>query len=282
MKALGLAALLFTATPALSAEPLKWAGCDICKASFMEEAVVAFEKKTGIKTTIEEMGDGKGLVALVAKRSHMGGTCRHSLNTPEERGIKLVPVAWDALVITVHPSNPVKDITMEQIRGVYSGKITNWKALGGKDLPLVAVERVGKTSGVGLSARELIFKKADFDYAPSVKLVDSSYVVEDTCQREPGCLAITGISSARLRKGLKILSIEGKEPTKENVARGEYVLYRPLYLTYPAVGADPRVNEFIKFMLSPEGQALLTKTGTVNLKEGKDLWSKYKAGMRGQ
>jgi len=280
MSALALALTILAAPP--PSGPVRWTGCDICKASFMAEAAAAFEKKTGVKISVEEMGDAKGMKEVLAGNSQMGGTCRHTLNTPEEHGIKLVPVAWDALVVVTHPSNPVSNLTMAQIRDVFIGKVTNWKALGGKDQPITIIARSGKTSGVGLVARELIFKNPEQDFAKSAKRVFSTVVVEETCEKDPGCVAITGISSARLRPGLKVMSIEGKQPTPENVASGAYLLYRPLYLSYPANHTDPRVIQFVKFMLSPEGQAVLAKTGTVNLTAGKALWGKYKAAVSGQ
>ncbi|MBI5547595.1 MAG: substrate-binding domain-containing protein [Deltaproteobacteria bacterium] len=261
---------------------LRWIGCDICKAGFMELEAAEFEKKTGIKITLEEAGDSKGLEALAAHdgRYHMGGACRHTLNTPTEIGIKQVPVAWDALAIVVHPTNPLESITLEQVREIFTGKITNWKQLGGKDLPIVPIERKGRTSGVGLMARELIFRDQNLDYVSTTSLFDSTKPVEQACAKEPACVAISGISSARLQEGLKVLAVDGKAPTRENLVSGSYVLYRPLYLTFPSANPDPRVGRFVKFILSPEGQSLMQKSGTVSLSEGKDLWEKYRASIQ--
>ena len=260
---------------------LKWVGCDICKAAFMDDAVVAYEKKSGVKIGLEMTGDKQGIVAVASGTHHLGGTCRHTRNVPEERGVKLVPVAWDALVITVHPTNPVSSITAQQIREVFTGKITNWKELGGKVAPILAIEREGKASGVGGAVRELLFHDPELEYAPSVLRLKSSNAVEVRCETEPNCLALTGISSARLRPGLKVLAINGKEPSRENMISGEYVLYRPLYLSFPVANADPRVGPFVKWMLGAEGQAIIAKTGTVTLSEGKGLWEKYKAAIKG-
>ena len=116
------------------------------------------------------------------------------------------------------------------------------------------MERKGKMSGVGYGARQLIFKNAEVEYAPSVKLYDSTRPLEEAVEQAPDGVTITGVSSGRLRK-LKLVSIEGKEPTRENVVSGAYLLYRPLYLTIQK-DADPKVNEFVKYILSPDGQAV--------------------------
>ena len=254
---------------------LQWVGCDVAKASFMEAVAAAYEKKSGVHIELNDGGATKGIREVAAKKASMGGTCRHALNVPEEQGARLVPVAWDALVIAVHPSNPVTNITLEQIKGVYLGKITNWKELGGNDAPIVPLERKGKMSGVGFGARQLIFKNAEQDYAPSVKLFDSTRPMEEAAEGEVNGISITGISSGRVRK-LKLLSIEGKSPTRENFVSGDYMLYRPLYLTVPK-DADPKANDFLKYILSGEGQAVIAKTGTINLADGKLLWAKFKA-----
>src|SRR5205807_1291752 len=111
----------------VAAATLHWVGCDISKASFMDDVVAAFEQKTGHKIALEDGGATRGIRDVVAHRAEMGGSCRHALDIPEERGVKLIPVAWDALVAIVHPSNPVSDITRGQLRDVLTGKISHWQ-----------------------------------------------------------------------------------------------------------------------------------------------------------
>lgn len=264
------------AKPATSdAASVSWVGCDISKASFMDAVAEAYTKKTGIKIELTDGGATKGIREVASKKADMGGTCRHALNIPEEQGAKLIPVAWDALVVAVHPSNPVSDLSLEQVKGIFTGKITNWKQVGGKDLTIVPMERKGKISGVGFGARQLIFDDAELEYPPAVRLFESTAPLEAALETTEAGVVITGVSSARLRK-VKMLAIESKEATHANLVSGSYLLYRPLYLTVPK---DPtkEATEFLKFILSDEGQDVISKTGTVNLREGKALWAKFKA-----
>lgn len=272
--------LLIAAAPAETPDKqLNWVGCDISKLSFMDTVAAAYEKKTGVKINLVDGGATRGIREVVAKKAHIGGTCRHAENVPEEQGVKLIPVAWDALVVAVHPSNPVNDITLEQVKGIFLGKITNWKQLGGPDRPIVAMERKGLLSGVGVGARELIFKDRKLEYHASVKLYESSRPLEEALEATPDGITLTGVSSARIRK-VKMLRVEGKEPTRENLISGAYLLYRPLYLTVPSTGASAEITDFMKYILSAEGQTVISSTGTVSLNDGKSLWPKYKAAVQ--
>jgi phosphate transport system substrate-binding protein len=260
------------------AETLHWVGCDISKASFMDDVATAFAQKTGHRIALEDGGATRGIRDVVAGKAEMGGSCRHGLDIPEERGVKLIPVAWDALVAIVHPSNPVAGITREQLRGVLTGEISHWKELGGQDVPIQIFERKGKMSGVGFGTRLLLFGNPDQEFTPTARIFDSTRPLEDALEQTPNALAMTGISSARLRQ-VKMLAIEGRSPTRENVINGQYLLYRPLYLTVPEQ-PSPVVSQFIKFLFSREGQAIIKSTGTVTLAEGKQLWEAFKQPLK--
>jgi phosphate transport system substrate-binding protein len=77
-----------------------------------------------------------------------------------------------------------------------------------------------------------------------------------------------------------MLRVEGKAPSRENLISGAYLLYRPLYLTVPATALSPQITDFMKYILSAEGQALISSTGTVSLTDGKNLWPRYKAAVQ--
>jgi phosphate transport system substrate-binding protein len=126
--------VLMLGTPLQAAETadakpvIQWAGCGISKKAFMSEMAKAYEKKTGIKINLSGGGATKGIRKAAAGQIDIGGACRVSLeNHKQERDAHQVPVAWDALVVIAHKDNPVKNIKFDQIRGIYLGKIKNWK-----------------------------------------------------------------------------------------------------------------------------------------------------------
>ena len=145
-------------------ETIKWTGCGISKKAFMSELAKAYTKKSGIEIKLSGGGATKGIRQAANGTVHIGGACRVSLNSEEERNAFQIPVAWDALVVFVNKNNPVDNITFQQLRDIYLGKIKNWKQLGGNDAPIELYARRGKLSGVGRTIRELVFANYDQNF----------------------------------------------------------------------------------------------------------------------
>ena len=243
---------------------LLWAGCGITKKAFMAELAKAYEKKTGIKVNLKGGGATKGIRNASKGAIDIGGACRPIIDGhAEERSAYQVPVAWDALVVIVNPKNPVDTISVRQLQDIYTGKIKNWNQLGGWDKPIELYVRRGKISGVGRTLRELVFANFDQNFVGAKHIVRSSGPLEKGIQTNMLGLGTTGISSAKRRK-VKILKLNGKEPSYENIKSGSYVLYRPLYLvTKGRASADKKVKEFITFALSREGRGVIKRAGSV-------------------
>jgi len=266
----GVLTLALTSFNAEGASSLKWVGCGITKKAFMKELAAAYEKKTGTRIVLKGGGATKGIRAVAAGVADIGGTCRHKLDVPEEEAAKLHQVAWDALVVVVNRDNPVDSITVSQVRDVLTGKIKNWKELGGPDSKINLYVRKGRRGGVGLMAREMLFNNPDQDFAPDAKVKKSSGPLERAISGDVHGFGLSGISSAKKRKKLKMLKVDGIAPTKKNIMTGRYPFYRPLYLT---TRGEPtgEVKAFVEFALSAGGQAIISRQGTVNLAEGKSL-----------
>ena len=241
---------------------IHWAGCGITKKAFMAELAAAYEAKTGVKIDLQGGGATRGIRDTAKLKIDMGGTCRMSLPEVDKSELHatLHPVAWDALAIIVHKSNPVKQLSSQQIKDIYKGKITNWKQVGGKNAPLELYVRTGKVSGVGYAIRQYLFEDSDEEFI-SDHVVKSSGPLEKAVEKRKNAIAITGVSSAR-KRDVKIIGFDGKEPSYENVKNGQYGLYRPLYLvTSPAPSRV--VKSFIEFAQSEEGMEILRKNKTV-------------------
>ncbi len=247
-----------------NAKTLRWAGCGITKKAFMQELSAAYEKKYGIHFILEGGGATKGIRRVHNREVDIGGSCRNKIpGEPEERGVRMSPVAWDALVVMVHPDNPVNDISLEQLKAIFEGRITNWKALGGPDAPIELLVRKGKISGVGRTLRELLWGDPDMTFHGSAEY-PSSGPLEKAVEQNPNALAVSGISSAR-KRNVKLLALEGKAPTYDNIKKGEYLLYRPLYITYLPRN-NPKLKEikrFIDFAHSAEGRRIIRNQGVV-------------------
>ncbi len=269
--------LLAPATQAAAGQDnlITWAGCGITKKAFMKELAEAYTKKTGIQVKLSGGGATRGIRDAVKGKVMIGGSCRMTLPGADKSELyaSLHPVAWDALAIIVNPQNPVKSLSMQQIRGIYTGKITNWKQVGGPDAPIHLYVRRGKISGVGYAIRQYVFQDSNMAFVTDPQyVVRSSGPLEKAVEKDPYAMGITGISSARKRQ-VKIIGFDGKAPTYANVASGQYGLYRPLYLvTSPHPSKE--VKDFISFATSDEGRRIIRDNGTVPYKDAPKLMSK--------
>ncbi len=246
-----------------AAEPLVWAGCGITKKSFMAELAAAYTKKYGTEIILEGGGAAKGIRRVGNKEVDIGGTCRPKLpGHPQELVTQLNPVAWDALTVIVNPSNPVDNITLEQLKAIYNGKITNWKEIGGPDKPLELMARKSKNSGVGRTLRELVFGDYDKEFIAHT-YHPSSGPLEKAIESNPNAIGVTGISSAR-KRNVKILKLDGIEPNFDNIRTGAYQLYRPLYIAFnPNNPRHREIKKFIDFAHSRQGRAIIKEQGAV-------------------
>ena len=252
---------------------IHWAGCGITKKAFMAELAAAYEKKTGIKIDLQGGGATRGIRDTALLKIDMGGTCRMTLPDQDQLEFRtlLHPVAWDALAIIVHKSNPVENLTTEQVKDIYKGKITNWKQVGGENKPIDLYVRKGKISGVGYAIRQYLFQNSSEVFV-SDNAVKSSGPLEKAIENSSNAIGITGISSAR-KRDVKILAFDGKTPTYENVKSGKYGLYRPLYLvTSPA--PSKLVSDFISFAQSAEGKQIIRDNKTVPYTDALNLMGK--------
>lgn len=267
------ALLLTTQAYAANNDLLRWAGCGITKKAFMAELAKAYEKKTGIKVNLQGGGATRGIRDTAGLKIDIGGSCRMSLPEMDrsELHASLHPVAWDALAIIVHKSNPVKNLTTKQIKQIYIGKITNWKQVGGKNLPIKLYARKGTISGVGYAIRQYIFKDGGMEFKTKFK-VKSSGPLEKAVESDPAAMGITGVSSAR-KRDVKIIQFDGKTPSFDNVKQGKYKLYRPLYLVTSPRPSN-KVKNFIKFASSKEGRKIIRANKTVPYKDAPNLMSK--------
>jgi phosphate transport system substrate-binding protein len=271
-------AFLFGSTTVHAETTLKWVGCGIIKKAFMAAMADAYHKKSGVKIVLEGGGATRGVRDVSAGKADIGGTCRHKIPAPEEANAKLVPVGWDGIVVITHPSNPVKNMTSEQLKGVLEGKITKWSEVGGPDAPIKLAVRKGKISGVGRMIRELLFFDPEKDFSKSATVLKSSGPIEKFVESDPLALAVTGISSGRKRK-VNFLKMDGIDPSYENISKGTYPLHRPLYVVIHKKPSKDVIS-FIKFATSAEGQEVVKSQKTVTLRDGNQLWKSYREKMK--
>ncbi|ADQ07289.1 phosphate binding protein [Caldicellulosiruptor hydrothermalis 108] len=211
-------------------------------------------------TKIEVQGGGSGVGIKSAKDGVADiGTSSRELK-PEEKGLHEYKIAIDGIAIVVHPSNPIDNLSADQIKDIYTGKIKNWKDVGGKDAQIVVVTRE-EGSGTRGAFEELVMGGSSI--SDSAVVQPSTGAVKQSVSQDPN--AIGYISMGVLDSSVKAVKIEGVEATEDNVKNGKYKLQRPfLFLTKD----EPQglVKEFIDFALSNEGQTIVEKYHYIKVK----------------
>jgi phosphate transport system substrate-binding protein len=265
LRCLLLLALLPVSVQALE---LSWVGCGITRNAFMADLAAAYEQETGVSIDIAGGGATKGIRSIVSKQADIGGACRYNLpRNREEAAASMIPVAWDALVVVVNKDNPIDSISLPQLRDLYLGKITNWQQLGGDDRPLELLIREGKISGVGYTLRKHLFEDPDVEFK-SEHVYPSSGPLEKAVEQNRNAIAVTGIASAH-KRDFKILKLEGKDPSFENIRTGNYLLYRPLFLVLNKNSPNSEeADRFIQFALGPKGRDIIRKNQVVPYFDG--------------
>ncbi|MCS7273111.1 MAG: phosphate ABC transporter substrate-binding protein [Fimbriimonadales bacterium] len=174
-----------------------------------------------------------------------------------------IPVALDGLAVVVHESNPVDSLTMDQVRRIYIGQITNWSQVGGPNMPIVVFSRDSNSGTYGFF-QQVVLKNQN--WGPGVRFMPSTSEEAREVARTPGGIAYGGIAYFKNRPGIKILKIAAKEgdtpyaPTEENVRTRKYPISRYLYF-YTNGKPKGEVAKFINWVLSPEGQAIVREVG---------------------
>lgn len=250
------------------ADHITASGCSVSNIGYLSELAKEYEKKTGEKVFVRGGGSLLGLHELTIGKVDFAASCRRRLPDDPEN-IEFIPIAWDALVFIVHKTNKVEDITPDQVRAIYSGRIVNWKELGGRDVPIkVYISKPTKgLSGVESSTKELVLQGRDSVRTEHSHALASTGIVEQMIEKTPAAFATTGFSSAR-KRDVKILKVNGVYPTKGTIAKDRYPYRRPLFLLVQKK-TKPSVRSFIDFALSKDGQQFISSQGVLSLNDMK-------------
>ncbi|HYR29555.1 MAG TPA: phosphate ABC transporter substrate-binding protein [Thermoanaerobaculia bacterium] len=253
-------------TSARSNKPVTIKGSDtmvILGQRLAEEYMTA---KPGTVVQVNGGGSGTGIAALINGTIDLAMSSRPMKGDEMEkaktaRGADIVEhaVALDALGVFVHSSNPVAQLTIAQVKDIFQGKVTNWSQLGGPNAPVVLYGRES-SSGTYDYFREHVLAKEDF--APAVQTLQGTAAIINAVGQDKNGIGYGGIAYAKDVKALPI-SADGKPavaPTEATVADGTYPLARKLFFYYPS-NAQERVTAFAQWSVTPEAQALVTKTG---------------------
>ena len=235
---------------------------------YMEENKKEFIAVTG-------GGSGTGLSSLISGSCDIAMSSRNikekEIGLAKQKGINPyeIKVALDGLAVVVNPKNPVSKLTLDQLSQIFTGKITNWKELGGSDEKIVILSRE-VNSGTHVYFKEHVLRRNDpnskEEFAPQALMLSSSQAIADEVAGNPSAIGYYGMGYISAKQKPILVAKDDKSeyevPTIENVVNGKYPISRPLFLY---TNGEPKglVKKFVDYTLSKEGQDIVLKTDFV-------------------
>lgn len=204
-----------------------------------------------VKINVQGGGSSVGITSAQQGTADIG-TSSKDLSDDEKKGLTQYLIGKDGIVIAVNSKNSVSDLTTEQVKGIFSGNITNWKEVGGSDAEINVITREDG-SGTRKAFEEIIMGKNTTILKTAI-VQSSTEAVKQSVKQDPN--AVGFISLANLDDSVKALKIGGIAPSESTVADGTYKVQRP-FLFLVKGEAKGQVKEFIDWVLGPEGQAIV-------------------------
>ncbi len=206
-------------------------------------------------------GSVVGINAIREGSADIGMVSRELRSDELSPGIEAFPIAIDVLGIVVHSSNPVTNLNLTQLQGIYNGKIVNWRDLGGADLLIVPIVREVSSGTRGAFDDLVLEGQAP---TPSANVQVTAGEVEAKVAETPAAIGYVGFGNLKLN--VKVLAIDGVQPSQQSVLDKSYRLSRPLQLLIGPLSRSI-ARTFITFALSDEGQRIIAADGWVPVRE---------------
>ena len=220
----------------------------------------------GTELSISGGGSGNGIKALIEKQCDVAMSSRDIKDKEKDAAAKngITPlrtaIAIDAIVPVVNPANKVGALTLAQLRDIYTGKITNWKDLGGEDAQIVAISR-DTSSGTFESWEELVMNKERV--SPRALMQASNGAVVQTVSKNKNAIGYVGLGY--VDKSTRAVTVEGVSPSAETALSGQWPIARELYI-FTNGAPEGAVKEFVEYLVAPDkGQKDVLAVGYVPL-----------------
>ncbi len=213
------------------------------------------EKHPDITVNVQGGGSTAGVQATLNGTCNIGCSSRNL--KPDERSLRIVLIALDGVAVILHKDNPIDDLSVEQVRGIFSGKITSWRELDGQDTDIIPVTRE-EGSGTRASFESMIM--GDEQISDACLVQDSNGAVREIIATTPQGVGYISVGLVDDRE--KAVAIGGIEPTLANLISEKYRFSRPFLLL---LREEPKgdIKTFIEYVLSPEGQEILGSSGLI-------------------
>lgn len=267
-----LIAALLLAVPVFAARPISIKGSDTMVIMNARLAESFMAKKPDTQIQVTGGGSGVGIAALINGTTDIAASSR-PIKTSEVDKLKsrfattgyAYPIARDGLSVYLNTANPVKELTLAQIRDIYVGRITNWKQVGGNDASIILYSRENSSGTYTYFKDNVLMGK---DFSPRAQTLQGTAAVVNAVSKDANGI---GYGGAAYAKGIRFAAVKKDDkspavvPNLETVRSGAYPISRFLYL-YTRVKPSKDMKAFIDWATGPEGQELVTKVGYYPIK----------------
>lgn len=216
-------------------------------------------KHPGMNIVCDGGGSTAGLLAVRTGAIDVATLSRDMSRTEESDTIRNYILAKNAIAIVVHPANPLRNMTVREVKDIFSGELKNWSAVGGADKPITVLSR--KSSSTTRRGLEEAAMEGE-DFVKDAKQLENGKMMVQEVSKNP--LAIGYVALPDLTEAVKVLTIDNVELHRETILSGRYPLSRTYYLAISQT-ATPWARRFVEFAISNEGQTLLEKEHLVRV-----------------
>lgn len=265
-KLLILVLMAFGSATTCYAEKIVVAGSTTVLPIAQKAAEVFMDNNSNAEISVRGGGSGVGIASIIDGTCDVADASRPIKEAELDKAIangrnpKAHVVAMDGICVVVNSSNPISAMTKQQIKDIFTGKISNWKQIGGLDQKIVVISR-DSSSGTFEAFGELVLKGEKV--RPDALLQASNQAVVSTVASTPGAIGYAGLGY--VTSSVKAAEVDGVIATKETVLTGKYSVGRPLFM-YTNGTPKGLAKDFINFILSVEGQKIVEEEGFVPLK----------------
>jgi phosphate transport system substrate-binding protein len=227
-----------------------------------ESAAEDFKENTGTSVLVSGLGSSAGIEAVSNGTADIATSSRALTEEEEQTDLVATVVAHDGIAVIVNDDNPVDNLSLEQLRDIYAGKITNWSEVGGEDLAIQVVNR-DEASGTREAFKKLVMQGTSFDRTAAI--LPGTGQVRDVVSRTPGAIgyiSIGFVDSEFTTSTVKSLSIDGVAATEANVENGTYPISRELYF-FTKGEATGAAKDYIDYVLSDNMAQVIRDAGYI-------------------
>jgi phosphate transport system substrate-binding protein len=263
---------LALALPVFAARPISIKGSDTMVIMNARLAEAFMAANPAIQIQVTGGGSGVGIAALINGTTDIAASSR-PIKTSETDKLKArfattghaIPIARDGLSIYLNEKNPVRELTLAQLRDIYTGRVTNWKQVGGSDAPIILYSRENSSGTYTYFKDNVLLGK---DFAPRAQTLQGTAAVVNAVSKDANGI---GYGGAAYAKGIRFAAVKKDAnsppvlPSLDSVRSGQYPISRYLYL-YTRVKPAKEMKAFLDWATGPQGQELVTKVGYFPLK----------------